>query len=89
MAVDGAPQLPSPEDEKLKRMKKNIENLAPGSLMKAILRSGDEQSSDGNPKDGDLVILHCAVRTMDGTLVHSTRSEHGGILLPFSSLIPL
>lgn len=92
MAVDGAqqlPSLPSPEDEKLNRRKKNIENLEPGSLMKAIVRSGDEHSSNGNPKDGDLVIIHCAIRTLDGTLVHSTRSEHGGILLLFSSLVLL
>ncbi|XP_074590220.1 peptidyl-prolyl cis-trans isomerase PASTICCINO1-like [Curcuma longa] len=43
--------------------------------MKAIIRSGDGKA---NPADGDQVILHCTTRTLDGIIVDSTRSEHGG-----------
>ncbi|KAM0908875.1 hypothetical protein ACQ4PT_015154 [Festuca glaucescens] len=58
---------------------KRREKLTPGSLMKAVIRSG---SGDATPTDGDQVILHCTTRTMDGIVVNSTRREHGGKGIP-------
>lgn len=58
---------------------KRREKLTPGSLMKAVIRSG---SGDATPADGDQVILHCTTRTMDGIVVNSTRREHGGKGVP-------
>uniref|UniRef100_A0ACD5XG21 Uncharacterized protein n=1 Tax=Avena sativa TaxID=4498 RepID=A0ACD5XG21_AVESA len=58
---------------------KRREKLTPGSLMKAVIRSG---SGDANPTDGDQVIIHCTTRTMDGIVVNSTRREHGGKGIP-------
>ncbi|KAK1602286.1 hypothetical protein QYE76_008135 [Lolium multiflorum] len=58
---------------------KRREKLTPGSLMKAVIRSG---SGDATPADGDQVILHCTTRTMGGIVVNSTRREHGGKGVP-------
>lgn len=58
-------------DEDDKRKKK----IVPGSLMKAQMRPG---GGNATPADGDQVIYHCTVRTMDGVIVESTRSEFGG-----------
>ncbi|KAL6649997.1 hypothetical protein ACP70R_014221 [Stipagrostis hirtigluma subsp. patula] len=63
------------EEEAEKRRRK----LTPGSLMKAVIRSG---SGDATPAEGDQVILHCTTRTMDGIVVNSTRREHGGKGIP-------
>ncbi|KAK3151705.1 hypothetical protein QOZ80_3AG0249440 [Eleusine coracana subsp. coracana] len=63
------------EEEAEKRRKK----LTPGSLMKAVIRSG---SGDATPGEGDQVILHCTTRTMDGIVINSTRKEHGGKGIP-------
>lgn len=63
------------EEEAEKRRKK----LTPGSLMKAVIRSG---SGDATPAEGDQVVLHCTTRTMDGIVVNSTRREHGGKGIP-------
>ncbi|GFY83697.1 DegP protease 7 [Actinidia rufa] len=49
--------------------------LAPGGLLKAVMRSG---AGDSTPSDGDQVIFHCTIRTLDGIVVESTRSEFGG-----------
>ncbi|XP_058109380.1 peptidyl-prolyl cis-trans isomerase PASTICCINO1 [Magnolia sinica] len=59
----------SSEDEKRRK------NITPGSLMKALIRSG---GGTEKPKDGDQVIFHCTTRTLDGVIVESTRPEHGG-----------
>ncbi|XP_064947156.1 peptidyl-prolyl cis-trans isomerase PASTICCINO1-like isoform X2 [Musa acuminata AAA Group] len=59
------------DDESEKRRKK----ITPGSLMKAIIRSGEGQEK---PVEGDQVIFHCTTRTLDGIVVDSTRLEHGG-----------
>lgn len=85
MAHDAAgdeTELPPPakkkspaEEEAEKRRKK----LTPGSLMKGMIRSGN---GDATPADGDQVIIHCTTRTMDGTIVNSTRREHGGKGIP-------
>ncbi|KAJ3691018.1 hypothetical protein LUZ61_020182 [Rhynchospora tenuis] len=58
-------------EEAEKRRKK----LTPGSLMKAVVRSGD---GDATPSDGDQVIFHYTTRTEDGAVVYSTRAEFGG-----------
>ncbi|OIT36449.1 PREDICTED: peptidyl-prolyl cis-trans isomerase PASTICCINO1 [Nicotiana attenuata] len=60
-----------PESEDDKRRKK----IVPGSLMKAVVRPG---GGDSRPAEGDQVIYHCTVRTLDGVTVESTRSEFGG-----------
>ncbi|KAG0466466.1 hypothetical protein HPP92_018046 [Vanilla planifolia] len=49
--------------------------VTPGSLMKALIKSG---GGSAKPVDGDQVIFHCTIRTMDGVTVNSTRLEHGG-----------
>ncbi|XP_019463927.1 PREDICTED: peptidyl-prolyl cis-trans isomerase PASTICCINO1 isoform X2 [Lupinus angustifolius] len=77
MAVNGdvehefAPQKKKPPSEDEKRKKK----IVPGSLMKALVRPG---GGDSGPSDGDQVIYHCTIRTLDGVVVESTRSDYGG-----------
>ncbi|KAL4651235.1 hypothetical protein ACB092_01G144700 [Castanea dentata] len=66
-----APQNKKPPTEDEKRRKK----IVPGSLMKALIRPG---GGDSRPSDGDQVIYHCTIRTLDGVVVESTRSENGG-----------
>ncbi|KAI8556769.1 hypothetical protein RHMOL_Rhmol05G0281100 [Rhododendron molle] len=58
------------DDDKSRRKK-----LVPGGLMKAVIRPG---GGDSSPADGDQVIFHCTVRTLDGVVVESTRSGLGG-----------
>ncbi|KAM0948338.1 putative peptidylprolyl isomerase [Dioscorea sansibarensis] len=43
--------------------------------MKAIIRPG---GGTEHPGEGDQVVIHCTTRTLDGVIVNSTRSEHGG-----------
>lgn len=66
-----APQNKKPPTEDEKRRKK----IVPGSLMKALIRPG---GGDSRPSDGDQVIYHCTIRTLDGVVVESTRLENGG-----------
>ncbi|KAF5953705.1 hypothetical protein HYC85_006561 [Camellia sinensis] len=54
---------------------KRKKKLVPGALMKAVVRPG---GGDSTPADGDQVVFHCTVRTLDGVVVQSTRSEFGG-----------
>ncbi|TKY63365.1 Peptidyl-prolyl cis-trans isomerase PASTICCINO1 [Spatholobus suberectus] len=69
-AQDFAPKKKPPsEDEKRKK------KIVPGSLMKALMRPG---GGDSGPSDGDQIIYHCTIRTLDGVLVESTRSDYGG-----------
>ncbi|GAV65465.1 FKBP_C domain-containing protein/TPR_1 domain-containing protein/TPR_11 domain-containing protein [Cephalotus follicularis] len=81
MALDeDAAQVYSPQKKKVpsdeeKRKKK----IVPGSLMKALMRPG---GGEATPTDGDQVIYHCTVRTLDGVVVESTRSENGGKGIP-------
>uniref|UniRef100_A0A7N2LXR6 peptidylprolyl isomerase n=1 Tax=Quercus lobata TaxID=97700 RepID=A0A7N2LXR6_QUELO len=51
------------------------EKIVLGSLMKALMRPG---GGDSRPSDGDQVIYHCTIQTLDGVVVESTRSENGG-----------
>ncbi|KAK9986456.1 hypothetical protein SO802_031407 [Lithocarpus litseifolius] len=53
----------------MKRRKK----IVPGSLMKALIRPG---GGDSRPSDGDQVMYHCTIRTLDGVVVESSRSEN-------------
>ncbi|KAL8039289.1 hypothetical protein ABFX02_10G025700 [Erythranthe guttata] len=65
------PQKKKPDSEDDKRRKK----ITPGSLMKALIRPG---AGENTPSDGDQVIYHCTIRTLDGVVVESTRAEIGG-----------
>ncbi|PIN01453.1 FKBP-type peptidyl-prolyl cis-trans isomerase, partial [Handroanthus impetiginosus] len=69
------PQKKKPASEDDERRKK----ITPGSLMKALIRPG---AGEKRPTDGDQVIYHCTVRTLDGVLVESTRAEFGGNGMP-------
>ncbi|CAK9151421.1 unnamed protein product [Ilex paraguariensis] len=65
------PQKKKIDSDEEKRRKK----IVPGSLMKAVVRPG---GGDSRPADGDQLIYHCTIRTLDGVVVESTRSECGG-----------
>nr|KAJ0192740.1 hypothetical protein LSAT_V11C800421390 [Lactuca sativa] len=67
-------------DEDDKRRKK----MVPGGLMKAMIRPG---GGDAMPSDGDQVIYHSTVRTLDGVVVESTRSEFGGKGTPIRQVL--
>lgn len=67
-------------DEDDKRRKKMI----PGGLMKAVIRPG---GGDATPSDGDQVIYHSTVRTLDGVVVESTRLEFGGKGTPIRQVL--
>ncbi|XP_058214897.1 peptidyl-prolyl cis-trans isomerase PASTICCINO1 [Rhododendron vialii] len=69
--TEQVPQKKKTESDDDKRRKK----LVPGGLMKAVIRPG---GGDSSPADGDQVIFHCTVRTLDGVVVESTRSGLGG-----------
>ncbi|XP_060674522.1 peptidyl-prolyl cis-trans isomerase PASTICCINO1 isoform X2 [Ziziphus jujuba] len=75
-----APQKKKGPSEDDKRRKK----ITPGSLMKALMRPG---GSDSTPSDGDQVIYHCTIRTLDGVVVESTRSEYGGKGTPIRQVL--
>ncbi|KAG1337803.1 peptidyl-prolyl cis-trans isomerase PASTICCINO1 [Cocos nucifera] len=64
-----------PKKKKSEEAEERRKKMTPGSLMKAIIRSGEGSEK---PADGDRVIYHCTIRTLDGVIVNSTRSEHGG-----------
>ncbi|XP_057787680.1 peptidyl-prolyl cis-trans isomerase PASTICCINO1-like isoform X1 [Salvia miltiorrhiza] len=68
-------QNKKPVSEDDKRRKK----MPPGSLMKALIRPG---AGEKTPTEGDQVIYHCTIRTLDGVVVESTRAESGGIGIP-------
>ncbi|XP_027179995.1 peptidyl-prolyl cis-trans isomerase PASTICCINO1 isoform X1 [Coffea eugenioides] len=64
-------QKKKPTSDEDKRKKK----IVPGSLMKAVIRPG---GGEVTPTDGDQVIYHCTIRTLDGVVIQSTRREFGG-----------
>nr|XP_043620404.1 peptidyl-prolyl cis-trans isomerase PASTICCINO1 [Erigeron canadensis] len=70
----------TPESEDDKRRKK----MVPGGLMKAMIRPG---GGDAMPSDGDQVIYHSTIRTLDGVVVQSTRSEFGGKGTPIRQVL--
>ncbi|KAM1648521.1 hypothetical protein FF1_009789 [Malus domestica] len=71
--VVAPPQKAKEPSEDEKRRKK----IAAGALMKAVIRPG---GGDSTPSDGYQVVYHSTVRTMDGVVVESSRSEYGGKL---------
>lgn len=77
---DYVPKKKQPSEEEQRRKKK----VTPGSLMKAVIRPG---GGDATPVDGDQVIYHCTVRTVEGVIVHSTRADHGGKGYPIRQVL--
>ncbi|ONK62158.1 uncharacterized protein A4U43_C07F990 [Asparagus officinalis] len=75
-----APKSKKPSEEEEKRRKK----VTPGSLMKAVVRHG---GGDEKPVDKDQVIYHCTIRTLEGVIVHCTKSEHGGKGYPIRQVL--
>ncbi|KAK9158926.1 hypothetical protein Scep_005500 [Stephania cephalantha] len=88
MAAEGDPEqelLPNKkksatDEEKEKRRK----NIVPEGLLKAEMRPG---SGTEKPVDGDQVIYHCTIRTLDGVIVKSTRLEAGGKGYPMRQIL--
>ncbi|RZC84240.1 hypothetical protein C5167_047027 [Papaver somniferum] len=68
------------EEENEKRRKKIVE----GSLMKAEIRPG---GGTATPVDGNQIIYHCTVRTLEGVVVESTRTECGGKGYPVRQIL--
>ncbi|XP_043806860.1 peptidyl-prolyl cis-trans isomerase PASTICCINO1 isoform X2 [Manihot esculenta] len=68
-----------PTENEKRRMK-----IVPGTLMKAEMRPG---GGDARPSDGDQVIYHCTIRTLDGVVVESTRLEYGGKGTPIRQVL--
>lgn len=64
--------------------KRRKKNLVAGGLLKAEMRPGGGES---RPSDGDQVIYHCTVRTLDGVVVHSTKKEFGGTGTPVRQIL--
>ncbi|KAG2325025.1 hypothetical protein Bca4012_039516 [Brassica carinata] len=75
------PRKKKSETEDDKRRKK----IVAGSLLKAVVRPGG--GGDSSPVDGDQIIYHSTVRTLDGVVVESTRSECGGRGLPVRDVL--
>ncbi|KAL8498339.1 hypothetical protein ACS0TY_021599 [Phlomoides rotata] len=67
--------VPANMDLEFKRNKERRKKMKPGSLMKALIRPG---AGDKTPSDGDQVIYHSTIRTLDGVIVESTKAEFGG-----------
>ncbi|KAM7263338.1 hypothetical protein ACFE04_001021 [Oxalis oulophora] len=83
MAVIESAQPPKKKKEPTEEEKRRTK-IVPGSLMKALIRPGGGQST---PSDGDQVIYHSTVRTLDGVVVESTRSEYGGKGIPIRHVL--
>lgn len=78
MAVSEVPDQNSMLPTKKKQLSdddKRKKNLVPGGLLKAEIRPG---GGDSRPSDGDQIIYHCTVRTLEGVVVRSTKKEFGG-----------
>ncbi|XP_031127990.1 peptidyl-prolyl cis-trans isomerase PASTICCINO1 [Ipomoea triloba] len=86
MAVDeDAGQEFKPEKKKpLSEDEKRRKKIVPGSLMKAVVRPGGGES---RPTEGDQVVYHCSVRTLEGVTVESTRSDLGGKGIPIRHVL--
>ncbi|XP_057992162.1 peptidyl-prolyl cis-trans isomerase PASTICCINO1 isoform X2 [Hevea brasiliensis] len=82
MAVDEE-MVPKKKKEPTENEKRRMK-IVPGSLMKAEMRPG---GGDARPSDGDQVIYHCTVRTLDGVAVESTRLEYGGKDTPIRQVL--
>uniref|UniRef100_A0A2P2M4J5 peptidylprolyl isomerase n=1 Tax=Rhizophora mucronata TaxID=61149 RepID=A0A2P2M4J5_RHIMU len=80
-AQDYVPQKKKKEPTEIEKRRKKI---VPGSLMKAEMRPG---GGDARPSDGDQVLYHCTVRTLDGVIVESSRAEYGGKGTPIRQVL--
>lgn len=79
MAVDTEQEhLPQKKKEPSEHEKRKAK-IVPGSLMKALMRPGGGELT---PSEGDQVVYHCTIRTLDGFVVESTRLENGGKGIP-------
>lgn len=76
---DQRAMLPTKKKQQLSDDDKRKKNLVEGGLMKAEIRPGGGES---NPSDGDQIIYHCTVRTLEGVVVRSTKKEFGGRGIP-------
>ncbi|KAL3678473.1 hypothetical protein R1sor_021429 [Riccia sorocarpa] len=84
MAEDETSLPPLPGGNKKEPAKKK-RVLDEGDCLKAVIRSGGDEAA--RPQEGDLVIFHYTTYTEDGTIVESTRIEHGGKGLPFKLVL--
>lgn len=86
MAVqEGAGQgYAPPKKKELSEDDKRRKKIVPGSVMKALMRPGGGELV---PSDGDQVVYHCTVRTLEGVVVESTRSENGGKGIPIRHVL--
>ncbi|KAH9605321.1 hypothetical protein KSS87_022449 [Heliosperma pusillum] len=64
-----------PKKKQLSEDDKRRLKVVPGGLLKAEVRPGGGEAS---PSDGDQVIYHFTVRTLEGYVVRSTKKESGG-----------
>ncbi|XP_074310892.1 peptidyl-prolyl cis-trans isomerase PASTICCINO1 [Silene latifolia] len=64
-----------PKKKQLSEDDKRRLKVVPGGLLKAEVRPG---GGDASPSDGDQVIYHFTVRTLEGYVVRSTKKEFGG-----------
>ncbi|CAL1356551.1 unnamed protein product [Linum trigynum] len=76
--------VPQPKKKEPSELEKRRKKIEPGSLMKAEMRPG---GGDARPSDGDQVLYHCTVRTLDGVVVESTRSDNGGKGIPLRHVL--
>ncbi|XP_031277364.1 peptidyl-prolyl cis-trans isomerase PASTICCINO1-like isoform X1 [Pistacia vera] len=79
MALDDDTDVSQKKNKAPSEDEKRRKKIVPGSLMKAVIRPG---GGDSTPSEGDQVIYHCTVRTLDGVIVESTRLENGGKGIP-------
>ncbi|KAJ0027515.1 hypothetical protein Pint_35291 [Pistacia integerrima] len=79
MALDDDTDVSQKKNKAPSEDEKRRKKIVPGSLMKAVMRPG---GGDSTPSEGDQVIYHCTVRTLDGVIVESTRLENGGKGIP-------
>ncbi|XP_078173411.1 FKBP-type peptidyl-prolyl cis-trans isomerase family protein isoform X1 [Carex rostrata] len=75
MADDAYSDFSGTKKKTSEEAEKRREKIKPGSLMKATVLSGN---GDAKPSDDDQVIFHYTVRTAEGAVVYSTRTEYGG-----------
>ncbi|XP_021829549.1 peptidyl-prolyl cis-trans isomerase PASTICCINO1 [Prunus avium] len=78
---EGAVQeiAPQKKEKEPTEDEKRRQKIAPGTLMKAVVRPG---GGDATPSDNYQVVYHYTVRTLDGVVVESSRSEYGGKGIP-------
>ncbi|KAL2610005.1 hypothetical protein R1flu_028578 [Riccia fluitans] len=83
--VEDEASLPPLAGGKKKAPTKKKRILEEGDCLKAVIRSGKDEAV--RPQEDDLVIFHYTTYTEDGTIVESTRIEHGGKGIPFKLVL--